>query len=473
MEAFVDFQCMLCGKTYALDTPLWRCECGGAFDLVGAPPFDPQAVDTTAPGLWRYRATFPLAEQITPVALGEVTTPLVEVELEGLRFYCKVEYLAPTGSFKDRGTAVLVSVLRALGVQKVVEDSSGNAGASLAAYTARAGMDCTVFVPAHASPAKQAQIAAFGARLVPVPGPRENAARAVQEAAAEGAYYASHYYNPLGLFGLKTVAYEIWEQLGRRAPDNVVLPAGHGTLMLGIYRGFRALKEAGLIARLPRLFPVQAQACAPLYEAFVRGSAKPVIVEEGATVAEGVRISRPLRGREILDAVRETNGRVLAVSDEETLAGRDALARRGLYIEPTSAVAIAALAHLRPVIGADEITVVPLTGSGFKSPLHQPRFQEVVRDFVRQHGLLHTPETHALDLVSEVGEVAKEVLRATDYGQRPFAPTSELADELGDVLYALAALGDSCGVDLERALEEALRKYAARLESTGHAGSAG
>ena len=467
----MNLRCTLCNRTYPLDTRRWRCECGGAFDVAGLPGFNPATLDSSAPGLWRYRATLPLPENATPVTLGEVTTPLVEAELDGLRFHCKVEYLSPTGSFKDRGTAVLVSVLRALGVQKVVEDSSGNAGASLAAYTARAGIACTVFVPAHASPAKQAQIAAFGAQLVRVPGPRENAARAVQEAAAEGAYYASHYYNPLGLAGLRTIAYELWEQLGHRVPDNVVLPAGHGTLLLGIYRGFRDLKQAGLITRLPRLFAVQAQPCAPLHAAFIQGNAEPIIVEEGATVAEGVRIARPLRGQEILAAVRETGGQVLAVPDEETLAGRDALARRGLYVEPTSAVAIAALAHLRPVIGADEITVVPLTGSGFKSPLHQPRFQEVVRDFVRQHGLLHTPETHALDLVSEVGEVAKEVLKSTDYGQRPFAPTPELADELGDALYALAALADSCGVDLEQSLEGVLHKYAARLESTGHAGS--
>ena len=467
----MNLQCTLCDQIYPLDTRRWCCECGGTFEVAGLPGFDPMSVDSSARGLWRYRPTLPLPEKATPVTLGEVTTPLVEAELDGLRFHCKVEYLLPTGSFKDRGTAVLVSVLRALGVTEVVEDSSGNAGASLAAYAARAGIACTIFVPAHASPAKKAQIAAFGARLVSVPGPRENAARAVQQAAAEGAYYASHYYTPFGLTGLKTAAYELWEQLDRRAPDNVVLPAGHGTLLLGLYRGFRDLQQAGLIGRLPRLFAVQAETCAPLYTAFVQGSAEPVPVEEGATVAEGVRISRPLRGREILAAVRETGGQVLAVPDEETLTGRDALARRGLYVEPTSAVAIAALARLRLVIEKEETTVVPLTGSGFKSPVRQSRFQEVVRNFAAQHGLCHTPETHALDLVAEVGEVAKEVLRATDYGRCPFASTSELAGELGDALYALAALGESCGVDLEHSLDEALHRYEARLRDTGRAGS--
>lgn len=464
-------QCPSCNRAYPLDTRLWRCECGGTFEVAGLPAFDPTTVDSTAAGLWRYRATLPLPDNATPVTLGEVMTPLVETELEGLRFYCKVEYLSPTGSFKDRGTAVLVSVLRALGVTKVVEDSSGNAGASLAAYTARAGIACRIFVPAHASPVKKAQIAAFGAQLVCVPGPRENAARAVQQAARKGAYYASHYYNPFGLAGLRTVAYELWEQLGRQAPANVVLPAGHGTLLLGIYRGFRDLKHSGLIAKLPRLFAVQAQTCAPLHAAFIQGSVEPLPVEEGTTVAEGVRISRPVRGREILAAVQDTVGQVLAVSDEETLTARDALARHGLYVEPTSAVAIAALARLRSAIGKDETTVVLLTGSGFKTSIQQPHFQEKVHDFIIQHRLHHTLETHVLDLVSEVGEVSKEVLKATEYGRHPCVPTPDLAGELGDTLYSLAALADSCGVDLERSLEESLRKYKTRLETAGHAGS--
>lgn len=467
----MNLQCSFCNRSYPLNTRKWHCECGGTFDVAGLPGFDPATVDASSPGLWRYRATLPLPEEATPVSLGEVTTPLVKAELDGVRFHCKAEYMSPTGSFKDRGTALLVSLLRAMGVTEVVEDSSGNAGASLAAYTARAGITCTVFVPAHASPAKQSQIAAFGARLVRVPGPRENAARAVREVATAGAYYASHYYNPFGLAGLRTIAYELWEQLGRRAPSNLILPAGHGTLLLGIHRGFRDLRQSGLITRLPRLFAVQAQTCAPLHAAFVQGSTEPVPVEEGTTVAEGVRISHPLRGREILAAVRETGGQVLAVPDEETLAGRDALARRGLYVEPTSALPIAALAHLRAVIGADETTVIPLTGSGFKSPTRQHRFQKVVRDFTTQHSLGHAPDTHALDLVSEVGEVAKEVLKSTDYGQYPFTPTPELTGELGDALYALAALADSCGVDLEQSLEETLRKYAARLRDTGQAGS--
>ena len=278
-----------------------------------------------------------------------------------------MEFLAPTGSFKDRGTAVLVNVLRGMGVKRVVEDSSGNAGASLAAYAARSGIEAEIYVPAYASPNKLAQIAVYRARLVKVEGPRERAAQAVQEAAAQGAYYASHYYNPFTLEGLKTIAYEIWEQLGWRAPDNLVLPVGQGTLFLGAYRGFHDLLMAGLIERLPHLFAVQAVPCAPLHEAYRRGLDDAFPIEKNETVAEGISTARPVRGRQILAAVRETGGAVLAVSDAETLRARDELARRGLYVEPTSAVAIAALLQLRDLIKTEELTFVPLTGSGLKS----------------------------------------------------------------------------------------------------------
>ncbi len=260
----------------------------------------------------------------------------------------------------------MINVLRELGVKRVVEDSSGNAGASLAAYAARAGIEAEVYVPAYTSPNKLAQIAVYGARLVKVEGPRERAAQAAQKAAAQGAYYASHYYNPFTLEGLKTIAYEIWEQLDWRAPDNLVLPVGQGTLLLGAHHGFKHLLAADLIEKPPRLFAVQAEPCAPLYEAYQRGLDDAFPVEKNETVAGGISIAQPVRGRQILAAVRQTGGAVLAVDDEETLRSRDELARRGLYVEPTSAVAIAALLRLRGLIGPEETTVVPLTGSGLK-----------------------------------------------------------------------------------------------------------
>ena len=363
----MNLRCLSCQRTYPYDTYRWCCECGGVFELEGTPGFAKDEIETGDFSLWRYRAMLPVKYEEGIISLGEGFTPLVETQVYATRIHCKLEFLAPTGSFKDRGTAVLVNMLRWLGVKRVVEDSSGNAGASLAAYAARAGIEAEIYVPAYASPNKLAQIAVYGARLVKVEGPRERAAEAVQEAAAQGAYYASHYYNPFTLEGLKTVAYEIWEQLSWRAPDNLVLPVGHGTLLLGAYRGFKDLRTAGLIPRPPRLFAVQAESCAPLYEACQRELDDAFPIEKNETVAEGISIARPVRGRQILAAVRETGGTVLAVSDEETLRSRDELARCGLYVEPTSAAAIAALLQLGDVIGPEEITIVPLTGSGLKS----------------------------------------------------------------------------------------------------------
>lgn len=465
----MNLQCSNCAHRWPLDLTRWCCDCGGVLEIVGAPSFDPARVDEGDYTLWRYQAALPLPDDATPVTLGEGWTPLVAAEWNGQPLYLKAEHLNPTGSFKDRGAAVLVTALKAAGVRKVVEDSSGNAGAALAAYAARAGLHAIVYIPAHASPIKQAQIAAYGAKVVPVPGPRSEAAQAVRRAAGEGAVYASHVYSPFVQQGIKTVAFELWEQLGGHAPESVVVPLGHGSLLLGLHQGFGELLAAGLIERRPRLFGVQAQPCAPLARAWERGAADVEPVEEGETVAEGVRIAAPPWSRAVLAAVRESDGAVLALEDEETLAARAKLAQRGLYVEPTSALAVAALEHLRDCLG--DAPVVVLTGSGLKSPLSIANWQRRAAAFARHHNLLYDPTTHALDLVSEVGEVAKEVLLATDYGRRTPQLRPELADELGDTLYSLLALAEACGVDADSALSAALEKYKRRLTEQGKAGS--
>ena len=359
-------RCNNCARTWSLDPTRWCCECGGVLEIVGGPSFDPASVDEMDYTLWRYRAALPLSNGVAQVTLGEGWTPLVAAEWDGQPLYLKAEYLNPTGSFKDRGAAVLVTALKTASVQEVVEDSSGNAGAAMAAYAARAGIAATIYVPVHASPVKQAQIAAYGAKVVPVPGPRTETARTVRQAVGEGAVYASHVYSPFYPQGMKTIAFELWEQLDGRAPASVVVPVGHGGLLLGLYRGFRELRSAGLIERLPRLFGVQARSCAPLARAWEHSAADVEPVEEGETVAEGVRIAAPPWGRAILAAVREGGGGVLALPDGETLEAQRKLAHRGFYVEPTSALAVAALHHLRDCLG--DVPVVVLTGSGFKSP---------------------------------------------------------------------------------------------------------
>ena len=315
-------------------------------------------------GLERFRATFPLPQGIPWITLGEGGTALVAAPVGERLVHFKCEQLNPTGSFKDRGAAVLVNALAAAGVAEVIEDSSGNAGAALAAYAARAGIRARLFVPEAASPRKVAQIAAFGAEVVRVPGPRSRAAEAVRRQADQGAVYASHVWLPFGLAGLATIAFELVEQLGQ-APGAVVIPVGHGTLLLGLARGFAALEAAGVIESSPLIIAAQAAACAPLWAAHQSGGQAVPWVREGETRAEGIRILQPLRGDAVLAAVGRSRGTVVAV-DEPTIArGEAELARRGFYVEPTSAVVWGALeATLRSL---PEPVVAVLTGSGLKA----------------------------------------------------------------------------------------------------------
>jgi threonine synthase len=360
----MNFRCERCGQEFPATTRRWRCACGGVFELSGRWRFAPERIEAKVSTLWRYRAMLPSVREL--VSLGEGWTPLVPAHAQGVEFLAKLEFLAPTGSFKDRGTTVLVSFVKELGIKTVVEDSSGNAAASLSAYCARAGIQCKIFVPASASPAKLQQIRAYGAELIPVEGPRENAARAAQQA-AQSSYYASHVYSPLILEGTKTIAYELWEQLDGRAPDAMLFPTGHGTLLLGAYFGFRDLLEAELIEKMPALHAVQAEACAPLYRVYKENLAELPDVPQGETIAEGIRIRHPVRWRAILRAIRETGGSVVTVSDSEILSARRELARQGLYVEPTSAVAVAGLKALS-LTSASPLLIIPLTGSGLKAP---------------------------------------------------------------------------------------------------------
>jgi threonine synthase len=282
---------------------------------------------------------------------------LIWAEAFGRKIAFKCEYLNPTGSFKDRGTAELVAFLKSRGVTEAVEDSSGNAGASFAAYAARTGIRARVFVPESASGSKRRQIEAYGAELIPVAGARSNTAEAVRKAADAGAVYASHAYLPFNLPGYATMAYEIVEQLGH-VPSAVIVPAGQGGLLLGAWRGFLARSPREFQKDAPRMIGVQAAACSPLVEE--RGKKK----EEGPTLAEGVRVSHPLRRETVRKAVEASYGTLIAVDEEYILPGRDALAQKGFYVEPTSAIVWRALEEVLPNL-PDPVVVV-LTGSGLK-----------------------------------------------------------------------------------------------------------
>ncbi|HUF37269.1 MAG TPA: pyridoxal-phosphate dependent enzyme [Anaerolineales bacterium] len=322
------------------------------------------------PGLWRYRHAFGLPEGSRSVYLGEGDTPLVTRETELGEVAFKLEYLNPTGSHKDRGTAVLAALLKARGVQEVVEDSSGNAGASLAAYAAAAGFNARIFIPDYASGPKRDQIEAYGAQVTRILGARSDVAEAVRRAAEAGTVYASHAHLPQFQTGFATIAYELCEQLGK-APGSVVMPVGQGGLLLGIAHGFTNLHHAGLIDRVPSLVGVQAMACAPLWAVFTMGAAGLQWVTEGVTAAEGVRIRNPVRGDQVLRAVVDSGGSFASVEEDRIPPARAALAQMGLYVEPTSAIVWDALRQLHQtgaLASAGGPVVAVLTGSGLKRP---------------------------------------------------------------------------------------------------------
>lgn len=359
--------CPECGAQDTLSPERWRCPCGGAWEAEERTDFDPALIDGSERSVWRYRNLYGLDFETPTVRLGAGGTPLLSVTLDGREVQVKPEYFSPTGSFKDRGTEVMINILAHQGATHVADDSSGNAGASVAAYAARAGMRAEIFVPAYASPSKQAQIAIYGAEVQPIPGPRQNAKLAALEATKRGVVLASHAYHPGFLLGQQSVAWELWEQLGRRAPDWYVVPVGQGVHLLGVWLGFKRLQAAGLVERVPRLAAVQAELLAPLADAYEAGlDTVPGIEPVRPSIAEGLAIAAPVRGRRLLEAVRESGGTCVTVSEEAIRAGQRKMARQGMYAEPTSSVVVAALPEVCSLAGPDEIIVLPLTGSGLK-----------------------------------------------------------------------------------------------------------
>lgn len=262
----------------------------------------------------------------------------------------------------------MISKLKEWGVKEIVEDSSGNAGASIAAYASLAGIRARIYVPASTSAGKIAQIEMYGADLIKIPGSREDTTIAAFQA-AEGSFYASHNWSPYFLAGMKTAAYEIAEQLAWTTPDWVVTPVGGGGLLVGLYLGFRDLLAAGVVAAIPRLAAIQASACDPIYRAWNAGLEYIPAVVKGRTVAEGISVAKPVRGKAILEAIRKSNGVVTTVEDAEVWAALETLGKQGIYVEPTAAAAPGALGklHNEGIIGPDERVVVMLTGSGLKA----------------------------------------------------------------------------------------------------------
>jgi threonine synthase len=363
------------GRTFPLDPPLWCGPDCAPLLLTPLPGLTRAQLDPGARGRWRYRAALPFAPP-DPISLGEGGTPLLSRTLHGASVLLKAEWIMPTGSFKDRGATVMLSLLRAQGVRAVLEDSSGNGGAAVAAYAAAGGLAATILTPASTSPAKTVQMRAQGASVELVPGSRQDTADAAIRR-AETIFYASHNWHPFFLHGTKTLAYELWEDLGFRAPDNVVVPCGAGSNVLGCAIGFEELHRAGQIDRVPRLFAAQPAACAPIAAACAAGAEAAVPTPIGPTIAEGTAIAAPIRLPEVVRALRSSGGGAVTLSEAEIATATLDLACSGVYVEPTAAQPAAAFGRLLQSgrIDAKETTVLVLTGSGLKAT---PRIAELL-----------------------------------------------------------------------------------------------
>ncbi|WP_252311150.1 pyridoxal-phosphate dependent enzyme [Sinobaca sp. H24] len=366
MEEYI---CSTCNKTYTAVSMVWRCTCGSMLDIhKDTPRIDQSSWDPKVRTLWRYVQAMPFAKDSRTwetVTLGEGQTPLVVLDTLEPHTYVKVDYMMPTLSFKDRGAAVLITKAKELGVSKIIADSSGNAGTAIAAYAARCAIACDIYVSAHTSPKKIAQIEAHHATIKQVQGTREDVAAAAQQAVeAEGIFYASHVYNPYFFEGTKTYAYEIYEELGR-APDTLIIPVGNGTLLLGAYYGFKELLANGFIDKMPKIAAIQAANCASLASAFERQEQTTAPLTNQGTAAEGIAIAAPARAGQILEAVSDTNGTFITIEEEEIERARDILSRKGFYVEITSAVNYAG--YLQYSKATEEIVVIPLCGAGIKS----------------------------------------------------------------------------------------------------------
>lgn len=352
---------------WPVDRPLWRApDDGGYVNLTAARGFDASAIDRGDASLWRYRAM--LRIEAAPLTLGEGWTPLLPGRWRGRDIHLKCDHMMPSGSFKDRGVAVMMAYLKGRGIDAVLEDSSGNAGASVATYAAASGMAATIFSPAAAPAGKLAQMAAMGANVRAIPGPRQNAADAAL-AAAETAFYAGHNIQPYFLEGTKTLAFELWEQLGGKAPDHVVVACGQGGNVMGLDIGFRELTAAGLIARPPAIHGVQARNAAPYLAAWEAGSADPIPIDPKPSIADGVASSKPVRLAEVLAACRDSGGGLLGATEAEIVEAMHTLHHAGFFVEPTTATGAAGLSQLLAsgAVTAKESVVLVLTGTGLKA----------------------------------------------------------------------------------------------------------
>jgi threonine synthase len=402
--------CRECGGQLPLKDSYQCPACGAALHVVydlsggGQSALEREPVPGQGP-LWRFFDLLPVRDPGSIVSLGEGNTPLVwgrrTVESLGLTvdLAFKLEMVAPSASFKDRPLSVAVSKARDLGLDTIVVASTGNTSASAAMYAARAGMKCVVCVPESTEPEKTVQALTHGAVVGHVRGTYSDAYHVAREAAELYGWFnvSTTFINPYTVEGDKTVAFELWLQLGQRIPDWILVPIGAGPLLVGILQGFQEMRELGLVESFPRLAGVQAQACSPIVQAFEKGERR-VQRWTGGTETAAHAIADPLTGYErdggvTLQAIRESKGEAVAVAEQEIEPARKSLARlEGISVEPASATVIPALQALsrKGSVRSGQLVVCIMTGHGLKHASREaftPRFvtrAEELRDLVRK-----------------------------------------------------------------------------------------
>jgi threonine synthase len=382
-------RCVLCGEEYVPEQVAYVCPRHGndgildiQYDYVGLRAQVRRADLQSGPhSMWRYRALLPLDEQSVDRALRDDTplravgwTPLYHVhrlgETIGLpQLFLKDDTRQPTGSFKDRASALAVVRAREVNAEVITTASSGNAAAALAGMSACVGMPCVIFVPASAPVAKVAQLLIFGAQVFLVEGTYDEAFDLCIEASHEFGWYCRNTaYNPYMSEGKKTVSFEIAEQLGWHVPDYVFVPVGDGCIIGGVHKGFRDLFAMGWTTKMPRLIGVQAEGAAALVQAWATGTER-VTPVEAHTLADSICVGLPRDRVKALRAARETDGAFLAVSDADILQAMRLLAREaGIFAEPAGATGFAGLhkALQTGLVDSTARVVVLVTGSGLK-----------------------------------------------------------------------------------------------------------
>jgi threonine synthase len=376
-----EIACPRCQKRFALSQLLNLCPCGSPllvrYDLKKArTQFRPSLLSGRIASLWRYREILPLQHDDNLVSLGEGFTPLLEAktlarEVGVERVWIKDEAQNPTGSFKDRGLCLAITMAKELGVRKVAIPSAGNAGGSLSAYAARAGIEAHVFMPRDTPMANQIEAQQYGAKLTLVDGLINDCGRIIAEKkSAESWFDLSTLKEPYRVEGKKTMGYEIVEQLKFNLPDVIIYPTGGGTGLIGMWKAFQEMEELGWIgSKRPRMVSVQASGCAPIVRAFNAGQESAEPWQNAQTIASGLRVPVAVADFLMLRALRESGGTALSVSDDAMLAEIPRVGRaEGIFFCPEGAACVAALRCLAQngwIKPNDEIVIFN-TASGLK-----------------------------------------------------------------------------------------------------------